>query len=327
VNRRRAVLALAAFAPWGAIPLARSQESARLPRVAVLTSGSSVNARTRLDAFRKGMEELGYVEGRNVRYEMRSSNGQPDLLREDAHALATGADIVVSASAHTTHALQDASVAIPVVMVAVDDPVAEGFARSLTHPGGNYTGLSASVLDQAPRFVELLSQASPRLARIALLANPANPTYRLFRARMESAASRVGARTSLIEASTPEQLEIAFPATGEDLFDGVVAMYDTMLYSQRLRVIELARDTRRPFIYPQRAYVEAGGLMSYGPQPEQNYRRAASYVDRILKGAQPRDMAIEPPVRLELVVNRTAARGLGVQLSAEFLKKADRVIG
>jgi putative tryptophan/tyrosine transport system substrate-binding protein len=125
----------------------------------------------------------------------------------------------------------------------------------------------------------------------------------------------------------PEQLETAFPATGEDVFDGLVVMYDTMLYSQRIRVVELARDTRRPVIYPQRAYVEAGGLMSYGPQIEQNYRRAASYVDRILKGAQPRDMAIEPPVRFELVINRSAARGLGVQLPPDFLKKADRIIG
>ncbi|HEX7560038.1 MAG TPA: ABC transporter substrate-binding protein [Usitatibacter sp.] len=294
----------------------------------MLTSGSSANARSRLDAFRKGMEELGYVEGRNVRYEMRSANGQLDLLREDARELARDADVIVSASAHTTRALHEASVSIPVVMVTVEDPVAEGFARSLAHPGGNYTGLSANILDHAPRYLELLSQAAPRLARLALLANPSNPTYRAFRARMESAAYRAGAKAIVVlEASTPEQLETAFPVQGEDVPDGVVVMYDTMLYSQRLRVVELARDTRRPFIYPQRAYVEAGGLMSYGPRPEQNYHRAATYVDRILKGAQPRDMAIEPPVRFELVVNRAAARGLGVQLSPEFLKKADKIIG
>ena len=334
MNRRRAVLALAALAPWAAIPIARSQDPGKpqvpgkSPRVAVLTSGSAPNARTRLDAFRKGMEDLGYVEGRNVRYVMRSANGQLDLLREDAQALARSVDVIVSASAHTTRALQDASVSIPVVMVTVEDPVAEGFARSLAHPGGNYTGLSANILDHAPRYLELLSQAAPRLARLALLANPSNPTYRTFRARMESAAFRAGAKSIVVlEASTPEQLETAFPFTGEDVPDGVVVMYDTMLYSQRLRVVELARDTRRPFIYPQRAYVEAGGLMSYGPQPEQNYRRAASYVDRILKGAQPRDMPIEASVHFELVINRAAARGLGVQLPAEFLKKADRIIG
>ena len=298
-----------------------------MPRVAVLTSGSSANARTRLDAFRKGMEELGYVEGRNVHYEIRSANGQLDLLREDARELARDADVIVSSSARTTRTLKEASVSIPVVMVAVDDPVADGFARSLAHPGANFTGLTANVLDQAPRMVELLSQASPKLARLAVLANPSNPTYRSFRARMESAGARAGARTIVLEASTPEQLETAFPATGEDVFDGLVVMYDTMLYSQRIRIVELARDTRRPVIYPQRGYVEAGGLMSYGPQIEQNYRRAASYVDRILKGAQPRDMAIEPPVRFELVINRIAARGLGVQLAPDFLKKADKIIG
>jgi len=298
-----------------------------MPCIAVLTSGSAVNARPRIEAFRKGMEELGYVEGRNVHYELRHANGQLDLLRESARELARDADVIVSSSALTTRTLKEESVSIPVVMVAVDDPVADGFARSLAHPGANFTGLTANVLGQAPRFVELLSQASPKLARLALLANPSNPTHRAFRARMESAAARAGARTTLLEASTPEQLEIAFPATGEDVFDGLVVMYDTMLYSQRIRVVELARDTRRPVIYPQRGYVEAGGLMSYGPQVEQNYRRAASYVDRILNGAQPRDMSIEPPVRFELVINRTAARGLGVQLPPGFLKKADRVIG
>jgi putative tryptophan/tyrosine transport system substrate-binding protein len=327
VNRRRAVLALAALAPWGAIPLARSQESARLPRVAVLTSGSSANARSRIEAFRKGMQDLGYVEGRSVRYEIRAANGQHDILRQDALDLAKDADVIVSSSALTTRALQDAAVTLPVVMVAVDDPVAEGFVRSLARPGTNYTGLTANVIDLAPRFVELLSQATPKLARLAILANPSNPTYRSFRARMESAAAKVGARTIMLEASTPEQLETAFPASGEDVFDGLVVMYDTMLYSQRIRVVELARDTRRPVVYPQRAYVEAGGLMSYGPQLEGNYQRAASFVDRILKGAQPRDMAIEPPVRFELVVNRAAARGLGVQLPAGFLKKADKIIG
>jgi putative tryptophan/tyrosine transport system substrate-binding protein len=326
VNRRRAILALAALAPWSALT-ARSQAPGAMPRVAVLTSGSSANARTRLDAFRKGMEELGYVEGRNVHYEMRSANGQLDLLREYARELARDADVIVSSSALTTRALKEASVSIPVVMVAVDDPVADGFARSLAHPGANFTGLTANVLDQAPRMVELLSQASPKLARLAALANPSNPTYRSFRARMESAGARAGARTTFLEASTPEQLEIAFPATGADVFDGLVVMYDTMLYSQRIRIVELARDTRRPVIYPQRGYVEAGGLMSYGPQIEQNYRRAASYVDRILKGAQPRDMAIEPPVRFELVINRNAARGLGVKLPPDFLKKADKIIG
>ena len=298
-----------------------------MPRVAVLTSGSAANARTRLEAFRKGMEELGYVEGRNVHYDVRSANGQLDLLHEDARELARDSDVIVSSSALTTRTLKEASVSIPVVMVAVDDPVADGFARSLAHPGANFTGLTANVLDQAPRFVELLSQASPKLARLALLANPTNPTYRSFRARLESAAARAGARMTVLEASTPEQLEIAFPATGKDVFDGLVVMYDTMLYSQRIRVVELARDTRRPVIYPQRGYVEAGGLMSWGPQIEQNYRRAATYVDRILNGAQPRDMAIEPPVRFELVINRNAARGLGVQLPPDFLKKADKIIG
>jgi putative ABC transport system substrate-binding protein len=327
VNRRRAVLVLAAIAPWAAIPLARSQSASRMPRIGVLVFGSPVNFRPRAEAFRKGMEELGYFEGRNVHYEWRSANGQPDLLSQEAHDLAKVVDVIVSASAHTTRALQEAQVTLPIVMAAVDDPVADGFAASLAHPGANFTGLSANVIDHAPRFVELLSQTTEKLTRIGVLANPSSPTYKTFRSRIEKAAIRAGARPIVLDATTPEQLETAFPATGQDVFDGMVVMYDSLFYSQRLRVVELARDTRRPAVYPQRGYVEAGGLMSYGPHLEENYRRAASYVDRILKGARPRDMAIEPPAHFELVINRAAARGLGVKLPADFLAKADRIIG
>lgn len=324
---RRALLLLAAVSPLG-IAVSRAEDPERLPRVALLMFGSPVNFRSRFDAFRGGMEELGYAEGGNILYEIYSANGQPDILRELARDLArSGVDVIVSASTLTTQALHDAGVAHPVVMAAVDDPVAEGFARTLARPGTNYTGLSANVVGEAQRFVELLAMATAKLARVGLLANPANPTYRAVVARFEAAVARLGAKLVVLQASTTEQVEDAIPTTGHDVVDGIVVMYDSMLYNHRIRVVELARDTRRPVIYPQRGYVEAGGLMSYGPQLEQSYRRVASYVHRILRGARPADLPIEPPAKLELVINRTAARGLGVQLPASFLKKADKIIG
>jgi putative ABC transport system substrate-binding protein len=328
VNHRRAFLALAALSPLGAWAAARSEDAERLPRVALLMFGSPINFRTRIAAFVKGMEDLGYVEGINVLFEFYSANGQLEVLQELARNLNRSApEVIVSASTLTTAALRQAGVSQPVVMAAVDDPVAEGFARSLARPGGYYTGLSASVMSEAPRFVELLSTAMPKLARVGLLANPSNPTYRAFVSRFDAAIGRIGAKRVVLDASSTAELEQAFPATGQDVVDGLIVMYDTLFYNERMRIVELARDTRRPAVYPQRGYVEAGGLMSFGPQLEASYLRVASYVNKLLKGARPSDLAIELPPKFELVVNRTAARGLNIQFPAAFLQKADKVIG
>ncbi len=289
---------------------------------------SPARFRGREESFRKAMADLGYVDGRNVRYELNSSNGQIELLQQQARDLAQGGvDVVVSASTLTTRVLRDSGVTAPVVMIAVDDPVANGFARSLARPGLNFTGLTADPVERAPRLVELLSQAAGKMSRIAVLMNPESSTYRAYRARIESAVMKSGARMVAIEAATPAQLDREFPASGQDFADGLIVMYDSMLYNQRVRVVELARDARRPVIYPQLGYVEVGGLMSYAANPEKDYQRAANFVDRILKGEHPRNIAIERSAKLELVINRTAARGMGFQIPAEFLKKADKIIG
>lgn len=328
MNRRNALAALAALSPLGAFAAARAEDEERLPRVALLMFGSPVNFRTRIAAFRKGMEDLGYVEGINILFEFYSANGQPEVLDQLAERLARSSpEVIVSASTVTTAALKRANVSQPVVMVGVDDPVAEGFARSLSRPGGNYTGISASIIGEAPRFVELLAVAAPKLGRVGLLANPSSPTYRLFISRFDAALGRIGAKRVVLDASDRDSLESAFPATGQDVVDGLIVMYDSFFYNDRMRIVELARDTRRPAVYPQRGYVEAGGLMSYGPQLEASYHRAATYATRLLRGARASELAIEPPVKLELVVNRTAARGLNVQFPAAFLQKADKVIG
>jgi putative ABC transport system substrate-binding protein len=328
VNRRRAIRALAVLGSAAVLPWANAQAPGRVPRVAILMFGSTANFKSRADAFRKGMAGLGYVDEKTVHYEWCTANGQSDLLQKEANKIAReGYDVIVSASTVTTRALHNATSTIPVVMVAVDDPVANGFARSLARPETNFTGLTASVVDQAPKVVELLSSAVPKRTRFAALANPANTTYRAYCASLQAAIRNAGARLTIMDATTPQQAESAFAAIGLDRVDGVIVMGDSVFYTDRAHITELAASAQRPAIYPHRGYVEAGGLMSYGPNLEHNFVRAADYVDRILKGANPRELSIEQHSKHELYVNRNTARVLGLSLPPDLLKKADRVIG
>jgi putative ABC transport system substrate-binding protein len=299
-----------------------------MQRVALFSFGSVPNFKSRTDAFRKGMEERGYVEGQNVVIVTRSANGQDDLLQDEANKLvASGIDVLVSSSTITTQALKKATSKIPIVMASVDDPVADGFARSLARPEGNCTGLTGSVIDQAPRFFELLSSAVGKVTRVGALLNPENATYRPYRASLEAAARKAGVQLIVVDAATPDQIERAFGGIDDGRVDGAIVMADGNFYTDRSHITELAYLARLPAIYTQRGYVEAGGLMSYGPNPEHCFYRAASFVDKILKGASPRDLPIEQPTKYELTINRVVVRSLGLTLPPDLLKRADRLIG
>jgi putative ABC transport system substrate-binding protein len=273
------------------------------------------------------MRELGYTEGKEVVYEWRTGNGQHDLLAQQARELAASdVEVIVSASEPTTEALHAAKVKVPVVMGAVDDPVASGFVRSLARPQTNYTGITADVLDQLPRFIELLASAVPRLSSVAGLVNPTNTTYRAYCASLKASANKAGARLLIVDAANAGEVDRAFQG-GKGQVDGVVVMSDSLFYTERKQIVELADTSRRPVIYPLRGYVEVGGLMSYGPRLEHNFARVAAYVDNLLKGADPATMAIETPSKYELVINRNTARRLGLAIPEDLMKKADRVIG
>lgn len=320
MNRRTSLVALAALA--AAAAGVRAQTPPRIPRVAFLLYGSRANFISRSDAFMKAMAKLGYVEGKTVAYDFRVANGQEDLLAAYAAEIGrSGADVVVSASTHTTRALKAAGIATPVVMGSAEDPIAEGFVKSLEKPGGNITGINATVLDQLDKHVELLFAVAPRLTRVTALLNPTNPTYRTYRGRLQSAV-RPGTRLIFVDASTPEQIESAFPARVRDDADGLVVMNDTLFYNERRTLAEMAAHAKRPAVYPARGFVEAGGLMSWGPNPEANFTRAASYVDRILKGAKPAEMPVEQATRIELVVNREAFRAMGLAIPPEIQRQA-----
>ena len=307
---------------------ARAQAPAKVPRVAILTYGSASNARSRSEAFQRGMRDLGYVEGRNVRYEWRSANGQPDLLRDLALELSRrDVDVIVSSSTGTTDALLQATKSIPIVMTTVDDPVARGFVRSLARPGSNVTGLTTNILDHVAKFLDLLASAVSGLTTAAALMNPANSIYRPYRTRLEAAARASRVRLVVLEATTPGEIERAFGRAAADRVGGVVVMSDRFLYSERIYIAELAARLRLPAIYPQQGYSDAGGLMSYGQNSEDNYFRASAYVDKILKGAKPAVLPIEQSSNFELVINRDAARAIGLALPQELLRRARRVIG
>jgi putative ABC transport system substrate-binding protein len=299
----------------------------RVRRVTIFFFGTPANSRTRREAFAKAMLELGYAEGRNVRYDWRYANGQPDLVDRNARELTQQvADVIVSFSTTTSQALRQAGVSTPVVIIAVDDPVRSGFAHELSRPGMNFTGMSTNVIAQAPRYADLLHEAVPKAQVVGLLASPASTTYRLFHSRVEEHAARRNVRIVSLDASTPQEMERVLE-TGHDGMQGLIVTSDTMFYTERRRIIELVTERRVPAIYPRFGYVEAGGLMSYGPNDEYMARRSAAFVMRILDGDTPSEMPIEGPTRYELGVGRKAAQAIGLALPASFMQKADRIVG
>lgn len=315
-------MALAAIPAATHVPAWAQPE--KVARVAILHFGTPANFRSRAQAFTRAMQDGGFVEGRNVQYAWRAANGQPDLLKQYARELASGNDdVIVSASTLTTEALRDAGATRPVVMMAVDDPVTAGFARDLVRPGSNFTGITTSVLEHAPRFVDLLLEALGAIGSIAFLAAPDTSTYRSYRGRIEERAARSRIRVATYEARNAADIDRVFAALGEQ---ALIVMSATNLYIDRRHIVELAADRKVPAIYPQAGYVDVGGLMSYGPSFEANAARAAAFVARVIDGEAPASIAIERPPRFELVVNRRAAAALGTALSPEYLRKADRVI-
>ncbi len=320
MNRRRSIATLAALCAAG-LPLLRARASEEVPRVGILMYGSRANTTNRIAAFTGAMRTLGYDEGRTVTYDLRWGNGQDDLLASHARNLTSGgADVILSGSAIATRALRAASSRIPIVIAAAEDPVVEGFAHSLDKPGGNMTGLSSGLVEHLDRHVQLLLAVAPKLTRMTALLNPTEPFYRAFRARLQSAARTT--RLVLADASTPEQVERVFQAAPGEGPEGVIVTSDTLFYNERRTIAEMAARAGRPAVYPLRGYVEAGGLISWGPNPEANFARSAAFVDKILHGARPADLPFEPAPKLELVVNQGAMRELGLSLPAELEKQA-----
>jgi putative tryptophan/tyrosine transport system substrate-binding protein len=323
--KRRAVIALlGAAAAW---PLAaRAQQPAKIARIGFMRAAGPNEKE--FNAFRSGLRALGYIEGQNIVIEQRYAAGAYDRLGELAAELVRlKVDVIVVDGPPAAKAAKAATADIPIVFTLAVDPVADGLVASMARPGTNLTGLTLSVGYQlAGKRVELLKDIKPDLARLAVLKNPNQPASSPSLSEAEKVGRVLGLMVRTFDARSPGDLPAAFAAMVEWRADGVITLNDGMFYSQRERVVVLARENRLASVHPETGFVEAGGLVSYGPSLPDLFLRAATYVDTILKGAKPADLAIEQPTKFELVVNLKAAQALGLTVGREFLLRADEVI-
>jgi putative ABC transport system substrate-binding protein len=273
------------------------------------------------------MRELGYVEGKTLSLSWRFAEGQYDRLPSLAAELVrANVDVILAGTTLSVQALRQASSTIPIVMVAVPDPVGEGFVARLARPGGNVTGLSSIVTEVSAKHLELLLTILPRLSRVAVLTNPQNPSDALILEQIQGAAYPRKVKVVAVDASTASQIEGAFATMRKANAEALIVSADAFFEMQREQIANLAIAHRIPVTSSSRELTQAGGLMSYGQDLAEHYRRAATYVDRILKGAKPGMLPVEQPTVLELVVNRKAAQLLGIALPQELVLRADRVI-
>jgi putative ABC transport system substrate-binding protein len=303
---------------------AEAQQPKKVPRIGILSPLSS-SADDLLDAFRQGLRELGYVEGRNIVIEYRSAEGRNDRLPELAAELVRlKVDVLVTTGPAAVGAGKQATSTIPIVMGAVGDAVDFGFVASLARPGGNITGMSWLGPELNAKRLELLKEVFPKVVRVAVLWDPATP--KTYVRATEVAARSLGINLRVLEVAKSNEFDHAFATLTGDGAGALEVMPSTMFASQMRQLVDLAAKSRLPAIFPDERYAQAGGLLSYGPSFPEMYRRAATYVDKILKGAKPGDLPVEQPMRFEFIINLKAAKQIGLTIPPNVLVRADKVI-
>ena len=327
MGRCFAALVVALAVGLAAAPAAVDAQSAKkVHRIGYLGSGSSTSGFQA--AFVEGLRELGWVEGQNIVIDYRFADGRFDRLPELAAELVRlKVDIIVAQPTPAALAARNSTVSIPIVMVNVGDPVGIGLVASLARPSGNVTGTAFDVgLETFRKALELLKEAVPRAQHVAILSNPANPAQALAVRDLQVAAKSLGLRLLLLEVRSLETFDRVFAEIAKERVDALFVVAESLFLLHRTPLADLALKYRLPTMYGIRENVAAGGLMSYGPNVAHNSRRAATFVDKILKGAKPADLPVEQPTRFELVVNVRAARALGLTISPSLLQRADEVI-
>jgi putative tryptophan/tyrosine transport system substrate-binding protein len=309
-------------------PLSPEAQQPTKPRIGYLMFNSAVSGRQVLIAFRQALLELGWNDGQNIIIETRFANGEveqlPALTRE---LLMLNVELIVSGSSATTRASKTATTTIPIVMLASADAVGEGFVASLARPGGNITGMTFQAGPEiASKQLELLSQIAPSASRVAVLMNPRNGSHAAFAAELRTTARKLGAQLQLVRAGAPNQLADAFAAMTKERAAALLVLTDAMFHGERRRITDLARSRVLPAIYSQREFVDAGGLASYGPSLIEMSRGAAKHVDKILRGADPKDVPVEQPNKFELVFNLKTAKELGLTIPQPLVARADDLI-
>jgi putative tryptophan/tyrosine transport system substrate-binding protein len=313
-------------------PLTAQEPPAKVARIGCLVSGGLDSPETRvlLDAFRQGLRERGYVEGQHIVMEYRAADGQLERFPELATALARlPVDLIIAPNTLAARAAQHATTTIPIVTIVMGDPVSDGLVASLARPGGNITGMTLLAPELVAKRLELLKEALPRVARVAVLWHPdayAERTTRAMVQATEAAARTLGVHLHLVEVQDPDELDRAFATMAQEHAEALLILPSPMLYTARRRIIDLAARHRLPAISAALEMVELGGLIAYGASIPDLWRRAATYVDKILKGTTPADLPVEQPITLELVINLKTAQALGLTIPPTLLFQADKVI-
>jgi len=305
---------------------AHGQQQVSLRHIGVLLVGWSCEGKE-LQEFRHGLRDAGYADGRDVVIECRSAKGDFNQIPKLATDIVKGkADVIVADSTLATRAFKRATSTIPIVMARVADPVGSGLVASLSHPGGNVTGLSLMVTELSAKRLELLKEAIPQLTRVAVLRNPATPWHPKVIEALRAAAPSMSIELSVVGAETADELDLALLAVSRSHAQALYVIEDGLFNTHRTRLLKLAYKARLPTMYANRAFVDEGALMSYGPSVGDLFRESADYVDKILKGAKPGDLAIEQPAKLELVVNLKTAKAFALNMPESILVRANEVI-
>ena len=312
------VLATASFA--------EAQQAAKIFRIGILIASSASSVSTRVETFRQRLRELGYVEGKNIVIEYRYAEGNVERLADlAAELIQLKVDVIVTAGPATL-AAKKATATIPIVFTAANDPLGTGVVSSLARPGGNITGLSVMAPDLDGKRLELLKEAFPKVARVAFLWQSMGSRGKLALTEMEAAAKALGLKLQSLEVRGLDDFESVFARAKKDGAQALITTPNPLIRAQQRRVLEFAAKNRLPAIYPASEFVEAGGLMSYAANYADLYRRAADFVDKILKGIKPTDLPVEQPTKFEFLVNLKAAKQIGVTIPPNVLVRADKVI-
>ena len=307
--------------------IAEAQQPKKVARIGFLGASSASVLAARIEAFRQGLRDLGYVEGKNIVIEWRSAEGKLDRLPALAAELVRlKVDVIVTTGPAPTRPAKEATSTIPIVMAFDNDPVGNGFVASLARPGGNITGLSTLAPEISGKQLEVLKEIVPRLSRVAVLGSSTTPGNAQSLKETELAAGAFGVKVQYLDVRDPKDIDTAFRATGKGRADAILVLTSPVFNPYRTEIADLAVKNRLPAIYSTPEFVEDGGLMTYGVSLTDLYRRAATYVDKILKGAKPADLPVEQPKKFEFIINLKAAKQIGLTIPPNVLVRADKVI-
>jgi putative ABC transport system substrate-binding protein len=323
-TRRQIVLAIGGVLAAPLMSIAQ-QKPARIYRIGIL-DGTATSS-YRMEALLRGLRELGYVSGKNIVIEHRQAEGSYERLPGlAAELVGLKPDVIVVVSPPAIRVVQKATAAIPLIMTASGDPVGSRFVKSLARPGGNITGLSNQIVDLTIKHLELLQVAVPKLSRVAVLVNPGHPNHPDMLKNVRAAAKTAIVEVMPLQAATTSEIESAFGAMTRERATALIVLGDPLFFTQARRIADLAVQRRLPTMFWTREMVEAGGLMSYGQDIGEHFHRAATYVDKILRGAKPADLPVELATKIELVVNLKTAKAIGLTIPQNLLFRADKVI-